>query len=73
LKFPLLADPTLKIAGKYGVWRQKTNGGRDFVGLVRGTFLIDPSGRLAHVWDNVRVKGHAEKVLTALRAEVEVS
>ncbi len=71
LEFPLLADRTLKTASKYGVWRNKKNGGRDFVGLVRGTFLIDPSGRLAHVWDNVRVKGHAEKVLSALRAEVE--
>jgi peroxiredoxin Q/BCP len=68
LNFPLLSDPSSRVARRYGVWREKSSNGRAWIGLVRSTFLIDPSGRLARVLDNQRVKGHADKVLRALRA-----
>lgn len=69
LRFPLLADRDAKVASKYGAWRIRKSGGREYYGSVRSTFLIDPSGKLARVWDNVRVKGHVDRVRTAL-AEV---
>ncbi len=69
LGYPLLADRDAKIGSKYGAWRIRKNGGREYYGSVRSTFLIDPSGKLARVWDNVRVKGHVDRVRRAL-AEV---
>lgn len=69
LGFPLLADRDAKVAARYGAWREKSQSGRRYLGLVRSTFLIDPSGRLSALWDNVRVRGHAAKVLERLRAE----
>ncbi len=69
LDFPLLSDRDAKVARRYGVWRTKKNYGREYEGIVRSTFLVDPSGKLAKVWDNVRVRGHVERVLTALREE----
>ncbi len=67
LPFPLLVDRDSKIAARYGVWREKSNYGRKYMGIVRSTFLIDPSGKLARIFDNLRVKGHAEKVLMTLK------
>jgi len=69
LGFPLLADRDARVAAKYGVWRQKRQAGLRYPGIVRSTFLIDPAGRVAAVWDNVRVKDHAAKVLARLREE----
>ena len=69
LKFPLLADRDAKVAAKYGAWRIRKNGGREYYGSVRSTFLIDPSGKIARIWDNVRAKGHVQRVQKAL-AEV---
>jgi len=66
LPFPLLVDRDSKVAARYGVWREKSNYGRKYMGIVRSTFLIDPAGKLARVFDNLRVKGHAEKVLKTL-------
>jgi len=66
LPFPLLADHDAAVCGKYGVWRAKTNYGRAYMGVVRTTYLIDPRGKVAHRWDNVRVKGHVEAVLETL-------
>ncbi|MAW59744.1 MAG: thioredoxin-dependent thiol peroxidase [Planctomycetes bacterium] len=71
LNFPLLVDRDAKVASKYGVWRTKKNYGREYLGIVRSTFLIDPSGKVARLWDNIRVKGHVEKVLAALEEELE--
>jgi len=71
LGFELLSDRDAKVASKYGVWRTKQNYGREYMGIVRSTFLVDPSGKLARVWDNIRVKGHVEKVLQALTEELE--
>jgi peroxiredoxin Q/BCP len=49
----------------YGVWRPKKFMGRIFKGIVRSTFLISADGRIEHIWDEVRVKGHVAEVLKA--------
>ena len=66
LNFQLLSDEDHKIAEKYGVWGLKKFMGREFLGTVRSTFLIDPEGKIAKMWDPVKAKGHAEAVLEAL-------
>jgi peroxiredoxin Q/BCP len=69
LNFPLLVDRDSMVAAKYGAWREKNVNGQSYIGLVRSTVLIDPSGKIVRVWDNVRVSHHVEKVLLALREE----
>jgi peroxiredoxin Q/BCP len=68
VSFPLLADANHEVAEKYGVWQQKTNYGRKYMGIVRTTYLIGPDGKIARRWDNVKVDGHAEEVLAAVNA-----
>jgi len=63
LPFTLVADPDREIVQKYGVWREKKNYGKAYMGVVRSTFVIDEQGKIAKIYDNVRVKGHAEAVL----------
>ncbi|MBB6671061.1 peroxiredoxin [Cohnella nanjingensis] len=65
LPFLLLSDPDHAIAEKYGVWQMKKLYGREYMGIVRSTFLIDETGNLLREWRNVRVKGHIAKVLEA--------
>jgi len=67
LRFPLLADVGAAVAKKYGVWQEKALYGRKFMGNVRTTFLIDREGRVARVWRNVKVNGHADDVLASVR------
>jgi peroxiredoxin Q/BCP len=67
LNFPLLADPDHAVAEKYGVWQKKSLYGRSFMGIARTTFLIGGDGRVIKRWDNVKVDGHAEAVLAALK------
>ena len=66
--FPLLADPDHEVAEKYGVWQKKSRYGRSYMGIVRTTFLIRPDGKVAKRWDNVKVDGHADEVLAAVKA-----
>ena len=66
LNFPLLADPDHELAKAFGVWREKTNYGKTYIGLVRSTFVVDEAGELVHVFDNVRAKGHVDRVLRDL-------
>jgi peroxiredoxin Q/BCP len=66
--FPLLADADHDTAEKYGVWQEKSNYGRAYMGIVRTTYLIGPDGKIAKRWDNVKVDGHAEEVLSAVNA-----
>ena len=66
LTFPLLADADHAVAEKYGVWQKKSLYGRSFMGIVRTTYLIDPNGKVAERWDNVKVDGHAGAVLSAV-------
>jgi len=68
LTFPLLADADHAIAEKYGVWQEKSRYGRTYMGIVRTTYLIGPDGKVARRWDNVKVEGHADEVLEAVRA-----
>lgn len=68
LTFPLLADAGHEVAEKYGVWQEKSLYGRKFMGIVRTTYLIGADGKVARRWDNVKVDGHAEEVLEAVRA-----
>ncbi|MGL1902436.1 MAG: thioredoxin-dependent thiol peroxidase [Fibrobacterales bacterium] len=67
LTIELLADPEQKMLEKYKVWQLKKNYGREYMGVVRSTFLIDPKGKVVKVWDKVRVKGHVAEVLETLQ------
>ena len=66
LNFRLLADPEHVIAEAWGVWREKKNYGKTYMGIVRATFVVDATGTITAIYDNVRVKGHAAKVLAEL-------
>jgi peroxiredoxin Q/BCP len=68
LPFTLLADPDHEVATAYGVWSQKSNFGKKYMGIVRSTFLIDPDGKLKRIWRSVKVDDHANQVLKALAA-----
>tara|TARA_R110002110_G_scaffold9526_14_gene46798 strand:- start:384 stop:845 length:462 start_codon:yes stop_codon:yes gene_type:complete len=68
LPFTLISDEDGKICEAYGVWQEKKNYGKTYMGIVRTTFLIDEKGKVAEVWRNLRVKGHVEKVLEAAKA-----
>ena len=63
LPFTLAADEDGKMCEAYGVWQEKKNYGKTYMGIVRSTFLIDEKGKIAAVWRNLRVKGHVDKVL----------
>ncbi|WP_425395937.1 thioredoxin-dependent thiol peroxidase [Aeoliella sp.] len=67
LNFPLLADTDHKIAEKYGAWREKNMYGKKSMGIQRSTFLIDGKGKVAKLWKRVKVDGHDEQVLEALK------
>ena len=62
LKILLLSDPDHKVLEIYGVWGKKKRFGREYFGVIRSTFLIDPNGVIRHIWRNVRVAGHVEEV-----------
>ena len=63
----LLADQSRKAAEAYGVWVEKSMYGKKYMGIERSTFLIDQAGRVARSWRKVKVPGHAEEVLEAVR------
>lgn len=63
LNLTLISDTDKEIHEKYGVWRLKKFMGKEFLGTIRTTFLIDITGKIKQIWNNVRVKGHVEKVL----------
>ena len=67
LPFKLISDEEGKICTAYGVWQEKKNYGKAYMGIVRSTFLIDEKGRVAEVWRNLRVKGHVDRVLEAAK------
>ena len=67
LNFPLLSDPNHAVAEKYGAWREKNMYGKKSMGLQRSTYLIDADGKVAKVWKAVKVDGHDDEVLAALR------
>lgn len=66
LPFALIADPDREIIEAYGVWGEKTNYGKSFMGLQRTTFLIDPEGVIAHVFKRPKTKEHAAEIISKL-------
>ncbi len=66
LTIQLLSDPEHQLAEIYQVWGLKKFMGKEYMGIRRSTFLIDPQGNIAYIWSNVKVKAHAEAVLKKL-------
>ena len=66
IKFDLLSDEDIKVLKKYKVWGKKKFMGREFMGTIRSTYLIDKKGKIIKVWGNVKVKDHAKEVLETL-------
>ncbi len=67
LQITLLSDEQGEMLQQYGVWQNKKFMGREFQGIVRTTYLIDPQGLIASVWENVKVNDHVQEVLEKLR------
>lgn len=67
LPFTLLSDEEHAVAEAYGAWGPKKLYGREYVGIQRSTFLVDPDGRIARAWPKVKADGHAAEVAEALR------
>jgi thioredoxin-dependent peroxiredoxin len=66
----LLSDSEHQIAEDYGVWQLKKFMGKEYMGIVRSTFLINPTGKIAQIWSNVRVKNHVDTVLNEVRLQL---
>ncbi|WP_417599383.1 thioredoxin-dependent thiol peroxidase [Pararhodobacter oceanensis] len=64
----LISDAETQICEDYGVWVEKNMYGKQFWGIQRATFLIDPDGKIARIWPKVKVAGHAAEVLDAVKA-----
>ena len=65
LAVPLMSDENHEMLESYGAWGEKSMYGRNFMGIIRTTVLIGADGRVARIWRNVRVDGHADEVLAA--------
>ncbi|TCP63285.1 peroxiredoxin Q/BCP [Rhodovulum bhavnagarense] len=68
LSVPLLSDEASDVCERFGTWVAKSMYGKNYMGIERSTFLIDREGRVARIWRKVKVPGHAEEVLEAVRA-----
>ncbi len=68
LTVPLLSDENGSACEDYGVWQEKAMYGKKYMGIVRSTFLISEDGTIAKIWEKVKVPGHVEEVLEAVRA-----
>jgi peroxiredoxin Q/BCP len=68
LTFPLVSDEDGKVCEKYGTWVEKSLYGRKYMGIERATFLLDGTGTVRRVWHKVKVPGHVEEVLDAVKA-----
>ena len=66
LKVTLLSDPEKEVLKKYGAWGLKKFRGKTYMGVIRSTFIVDPKGKVVHIWPKVSVKGHADEVKTIL-------
>lgn len=67
LPFALLSDPDRQVAEAYGAWGENKSFGKTYMGIIRSTFVIDEEGLIRVVFPRVRVKGHSQQVLAALR------
>lgn len=68
LKIPLASDESHGMLNAYGVWAEKSLYGRKYMGILRNTYLVGPDGKIARIWEKVKVAGHAEEVLAAAKA-----
>jgi peroxiredoxin Q/BCP len=68
LQFTLLADPEKKVCEAYGVWKEKTNFGRTSMGVERTKFIIDKDGTISRIFPRVKVAGHVDAVIEAVKA-----
>lgn len=68
LPFTLLADTEHKLSEAFGVWKLKKMYGREFMGIERSTFIINPEGQIVKEWLKVKVNGHVQEVLEAVKA-----
>jgi peroxiredoxin Q/BCP len=68
LPFALASDADGKTSGAYGTWVEKSMYGRKYMGMERATFLIDGKGKIAKIWRKVRIPGHVEEVLAAVKS-----
>lgn len=68
IPYPLVSDPEKKVAKSYGVYGKKTFMGREFMGVIRSTFLVDKSGKVVKVFDRVKPAGHSKEVLESFGA-----
>ena len=66
LTINLLSDPDKETLQAYGAWQLKKMYGREYMGVMRSTYIIDQEGKIAHIWPKVRVKGHVEAVMEKL-------
>ena len=67
-EFDLISDPDAQLCEAMGVYQLKKNFGKEYMGIVRTTFLISPGGEIIKVWDKVKVNGHAQDVLDTLKS-----
>lgn len=68
LEFPLASDPEAKVINAYGAWQEKSMYGKKYMGIERSTVLIDAKGKIAQHWPKVKIDGHAEDVLRAVKS-----
>ena len=68
LEFPLASDPDAKVIDDYGAWQEKSMYGKKYMGIERSTVLVDAQGHIAKHWPKVKIDGHAEEVLKAVKA-----
>ncbi len=71
LPFTLLADEDKKVVESYGVWTEKSMYGRKYMGTLRTSFLIDPTGKIAKIYENVKPALHAEEVLADIASLIK--
>lgn len=68
LEFPLASDPEAKVINAYGAWQEKSMYGKKYMGIERSTVLVDAKGKIAQHWPKVKIDGHAEDVLQAVKS-----
>lgn len=69
LPFDLLSDPDNEVSAAFGAYGMKKNYGKEYMGIIRSTFLIDESGTVEQAYYNVRAKGHADRIAKAVESE----
>jgi thioredoxin-dependent peroxiredoxin len=67
LPFTLLSDENKEVVEKYGVWKEKSMYGRKYMGIERTTFIIDENGKIRNIFTKVKVTGHVEELIQALK------